>query len=92
MALDNLVKKIKSIPISLVLEKYIPILRHEGKVVCRCPFHDDQGRSMQLIEEKQIYFCSHCKSGGDAIHFLMRFKKLSFADLIEEISRKCEIR
>ena len=51
-----------------------------------CPFHSEQSASFVVSPSKQIYHCFGCSCGGDAIKFIQDYKKLSFAEAIENIA------
>lgn len=51
-----------------------------------CPFHGEDTPSFVISPAKQIYHCFGCGVGGDAIKFVQEYKKLSFAEAIEDIA------
>ncbi len=51
-----------------------------------CPFHGEDTPSFVVSPTKQIYHCFGCGVGGDAIKFVQEYKKLAFAEAIEDIA------
>jgi len=68
------------------------VLKKKGKeYVGICPFHDDSKPSMSVIPGKQFYYCFSCGAGGNAIKFLMEFKRQSFSDVVLELAKKYQV-
>ena len=56
-----------------------------------CPFHEpfhDKLNEYSLIITDNKYFCFECGASGDAIEFLMTYKKMTFVDAIETLAKK----
>ena len=51
-----------------------------------CPFHDDSGHNLVVSDNK--YYCFECGASGDAIEFLMTYKKMTFGEAIEFLADK----
>ena len=67
-------------------------LKRKGKdFIGRCPFHDDKTPSLVVSPEKGLWNClGACRnngqpSGGDALGWLVRFKRLSFPEAMKEL-------
>ncbi|MBF0310220.1 MAG: DNA primase [Magnetococcales bacterium] len=52
-----------------------------------CPFHHEKTPSFNVHPEKGFFKCFGCGVGGDAIHFLMRIRGVSFPEAVEELAR-----
>lgn len=50
----------------------------------RCPFHDDNDPSFAVTSDR--YYCFGCRASGDAIKWLMDYRKLTFHDACEVLS------
>ena len=82
-SLDKLRKKV-----------YLPdivedILEHEKQHVYptyNCPFHNDS--DYNLIINDNRFYCLMCGASGDAIEFLMIYKKLTLIEAIESLADK----
>lgn len=60
--------------------------RRGGQYSGDCPFHDDGvGGSLTVSEERQIFHCHGCKAHGTAVHFLMQFHKIPFAEAVNAL-------
>jgi len=53
-------------------------LRKAGKeYVGKCPFHRDNHPSLQVNQEKQLFYCFSCQRKGDVISFAMQIENLN---------------
>ena len=43
-----------------------------------CPFHKDSSMSLIIFPREQLFRCPHCCLMGDAITFVMHYRRLSF--------------
>ena len=50
----------------------------------RCPFHADDDPSFAVTPDR--YYCFGCRASGDAIKWLMNFRKLTFLQACENLS------
>ena len=68
-------------------------LKKEGKehVAC-CPFHNEKSSSFKVNEAKGIYKCFGCGESGNAVKFVMKYKKLTFPDAVLHIANTCNIK
>src|SRR5687767_7490541 len=53
-----------------------------------CPFHAEKTPSFTVSEEKGIYHCFGCQSGGSVFHFLMNYERLSFPEAVERLGKR----
>ena len=70
-----------------IINEYIKVEKKGANYWALCPFHDDVNPSMSISFEKKIFKCFSCGVGGNVVHFLQRFKNISF---IESIKLICE--
>lgn len=74
------------IPIENVIEKYVHLQSNGRHLAGLCPFHDDQKVGSFLVTPaKQIWKCFSCNVGGNAIDFVMEYKKVPFNKAVKEI-------
>ena len=53
-----------------VISHYIPLSRKGRNYTAVCPFHDDHDPSMSISEDKQIFKCFVCGTGGNVFTFV----------------------
>ena len=79
--LDHSKEKLKSAPISKVIEALGGSLKRVGReFVTQCIWHDDKNPSLTINDEKGFCFCHVCREGGDVIKFVQQRKGLGFFD------------
>ncbi len=86
MAYEQLKDRIKESPVSLVISHYISLSKRGSTLEAICPFHNDTKPSLKVNDAKGMYKCFACSAGGDAITFVMNYKKLEFVEALREIS------
>ncbi len=69
-----------------IIEKYLDLYKCGANLKACCPFHDERSASFFVSQEKNLFKCFGCGVSGDAFKFLQEFKKISFAEAIEEIA------
>lgn len=57
-----------------------------------CPFHHEKTPSFMVTEEKQIFHCFGCGTGGDVFTFLMKFNGLSFPEALKELAKRAGVK
>lgn len=86
-AWNNLREKIRLIPISSIVGKYISITKKGANYEAICPFHKDTHPSLKINDQKNLFKCFACNVAGDSLKFVMDFKKISFKEAIESIAK-----
>lgn len=79
------------IPLSQLIGQYIPLTRKGTANMALCPFHDDRNPSMSVSDEKKIFKCFSCGEGGNAIDFVVKYKRLDFISALKEICQQNSI-
>ncbi|MFT2744973.1 DNA primase [Helicobacter pylori] len=87
MKITNLQPLKERIQIMEVLECYVDLYKVGASYKASCPFHDERSASFMVSPEKNIYHCFGCGVSGDALKFLMEYKKLSFIEAVEEVAQ-----
>lgn len=82
-SLENLKSRIDVVDI---VSTHIELKKAGANYKANCPFHDEKSGSFVVSPQKQIYHCFGCGAGGDAIKFVQEYKKLSFAESVQEIA------
>ena len=74
-----------------VISEHI-VLRKRGKdFLGLCPFHNEKTPSFSVSQDKQLYYCFGCSSGGNAYKFLMEIGKQSFAEVVLDLARRYQV-
>lgn len=75
-------------PIQAVAEILLgpPDKREGGRLLWRCPFHDDHNPSFQANPERGSWKCWAGCGGGDAPALLMRLEGLTFPEAVERLA------
>ncbi len=74
-----------------VISEHI-VLRKRGKdFLGLCPFHNEKTPSFSVSQDKQLYYCFGCSSGGNAYKFLMEIGKQSFGEVVLDLARRYQV-
>lgn len=57
----------------------------------RCPFHPDNGNSLRVDPERQVFKCLTCGAGGDIFDYISRFEELSLPEAILSLAENSDI-
>jgi DNA primase len=73
--------------LSQIVGNYVKDMRSYGSTAyqCLCPFHDDRSPSMSVTDDKGLYYCHACSSGGDIFKFVENIEKCNFKTAVEHI-------
>lgn len=69
-----------------VISEYVQLRKRGKNYVGLCPFHNEKTPSFTVSEEKQIFHCFGCHTGGNIFKFLMEYKKISFVEAVQEVA------
>ena len=71
-----------------VVSDYVTLKKAGKNYRGLCPFHSEKTPSFMVNEEKQIFHCFGCGTGGDVFTFLMKVGQFSFPQTVEELARR----
>ncbi|MCF7793706.1 MAG: DNA primase [Candidatus Cloacimonetes bacterium] len=74
-----------------VIGSYFPLKKTGSNFKARCPFHDEKTASFVVSEKKQIFKCFGCGKGGNVIHFVQEYEKLSFWEAMKKLAQRAGI-
>lgn len=74
-----------------VVSKYIPLSKKGKNYVGVCPFHDDRDPSLTVSQDKQIFKCFACGTGGNVFNFVSRYENISFVESVVEVAKLSNI-
>jgi DNA primase len=67
-------------------------LRKAGKnYLGLCPFHSERTPSFTVNEEKGIFHCFGCGTGGSLFNFLMRANNWTFPEAVKELAKRYQV-
>jgi DNA primase len=74
-----------------IISEYVQLRKRGKNYVGLCPFHDEKTPSFTVSDEKQIFHCFGCHTGGNVFKFLMEYKKISFVEAVQELAEQLGI-
>ncbi|NBK98124.1 MAG: DNA primase [Erysipelotrichia bacterium] len=75
-----------------VISHYIPLTRKGKSFKCVCPFHDDHDPSLSVSQDKQIYHCFVCGSGGNVFTFVQKYENISYVESVLKVAQMAGIK
>ena len=69
-----------------VVKNYIPLIKKGRNFFGLCPFHNDTNPSMVVSEDKQIFKCFVCGTGGNAINFVQKKEKITYRQALIKVA------
>jgi DNA primase len=88
-ASDPIIEEIKErFNIVNLIETYVSLKRSGRGYVGLCPFHNEKTPSFQVSEEKGIFHCFGCGTGGDIFGFMMRYNNFTFPEAVVELAKR----
>ena len=77
-----------SIDIVDVISQHVQLRKRGKNFIGLCPFHSEKTPSFTVSEEKQIFHCFGCHTGGNVFKFLTEFHKISFVEAVQELAEQ----
>lgn len=71
---------------------YTTLKKRGAKHVGLCPFHAEKNPSFTVDEDKQLFHCFGCGTGGDVFTMVMEKESLSFPEALRFLSDRYNIR
>ncbi|MGH7823965.1 MAG: DNA primase [Candidatus Binatia bacterium] len=71
-----------------VISDYVTLKKAGRNHMGLCPFHGEKTPSFTVSEEKGIFHCFGCQTGGSVFHFLMKYDHLSFPEAVELVAKR----
>ena len=78
----------ESVDIVDVISPHIQLRKRGKNFIGLCPFHSEKTPSFTVSEEKQIFHCFGCHTGGNVFKFLTEFHKISFIEAVQELAEQ----
>ena len=70
------------IPVSRLVEQYVPLKKRGSELIGLCPFHSEKTPSFTVSDEKAFYHCFGCGAHGNIFDFMMQIKGYSFPEAV----------
>ena len=74
-----------------VISQYVVLKKKGRNYFGLCPFHNEKSPSFSVSQEKQIFNCFGCHTGGDVIRFISKIENTDFKDAIEILADRAGI-
>lgn len=81
---------IDSLKIEEVVGEFVELKKAGANYKGLCPFHPDTTPSFMVSPSKNICKCFVCGAGGNPISFYSQYKKISFLEAVEELSKNMQ--
>ena len=69
-----------------VVSHYLPLSRKGKSFKCVCPFHDDHDPSLSISQDKQIFNCFVCGTGGNVFTFVQKYENISYVESVIKVA------
>lgn len=66
-----------------VVGSFVSLTQKGTKLWASCPFHEEKTPSFYVTPGRNQYYCNGCHVGGDAIHFIQKYKGCDFLEACE---------
>ena len=80
---------LEGVPLNALIGESIELKRQSGRLVGRCPFHEEKSGSFTLYDDH--YHCFGCGAHGDAISFVRKKAGLGFMEALSHLAEKYSI-
>ena len=77
-----------SVNIVDVIGEHLSLTKSGRNYKAICPFHADTHPSLSISEEKQIFNCFVCGTGGNVFTFLQKHLGISYIEAVKEVANK----
>ena len=89
---EDIVRRVKNAANIVELVSEYVVLKKAGRnYLGLCPFHAEKTPSFTVSEEKQIFYCFGCHTGGNIFSFLMQQGGLTFPDAVRTVAARYSI-
>jgi DNA primase len=89
---ENKIEEIRAMANAVdIISEYVQLRKRGKNYVGLCPFHNEKTPSFTVSDEKQIFHCFGCHTGGNVFKFLMEYKKISFVEAAQELAEQLGI-
>ncbi len=83
---DKAIERVKSVLIQKLFEMD-KVKYSNTRIVCLCPFHNEDTSSFVIYLNNNTYHCFGCQKSGDSIRFIMDKYSMKFIDAVHYLLR-----
>jgi len=86
---DDKIEEIRELcSIVSIVSGYVSLKKAGTNYVGLCPFHSEKTPSFTVNDDKGIFHCFGCGTGGNVFSFLTRIEGKSFPEIVRELAEK----
>src|SRR2546425_7577201 len=74
-----------------IVSDYVTLKKAGRNYMGLCPFHVEKTPSFTVSDDKGIFHCFGCQTGGSVFQFLMQYDHLTFPEAVERLAKRYEI-
>ncbi|MBI5232774.1 MAG: DNA primase [Deltaproteobacteria bacterium] len=74
-----------------VVSGYMALKKSGRNHIGLCPFHSEKTPSFTVNDQRQMFYCFGCNTGGSAITFVMKKEGLGFLEAVRVLARRLGI-
>jgi DNA primase len=82
---------LQAVDIVDLIGKSVALKRRGKDFVGLCPFHSEKSPSFKVDPARQYFFCFGCKTGGDAITYVMKRDRVEFFPALQLLAEQAGI-
>jgi DNA primase len=89
---DDTLQRIRErVSIVEVVSQYVSLKKAGRSHLGLCPFHGEKTPSFTVNDERGLFHCFGCGTGGTVFTFLMRMEKLEFPEAVEQLAKRAGV-
>lgn len=89
---EEVIDKVRShFDIVDVVGRYVHLKKSGRNHTGLCPFHSEKTPSFSVNQDKQMFYCFGCGTGGNAITFIMQIENVSFVEAVKKLAEEAHI-
>lgn len=89
---DDTLQRIRErVSIVEVVSQYVSLKKAGRSHLGLCPFHSEKTPSFTVNDERGLFHCFGCGTGGTVFTFLMRLEKLEFPEAVEQLAKRAGV-
>src|SRR5438132_9741409 len=71
-----------------IVSDYVTLKKAGRNYMGLCPFHAEKTPSFTVSDDKGIFHCFGCQTGGSVFQFLMQYDHLTFPEAVERVAKR----